>query len=1403
MPEVVAEHSTHKTETLEEQVGEMPSPRFLRKLGLVELWAGIATLSACFWLLAGVPLFAFCEADPLLFYFLTTKHPEAQTATLFEKNQWRSWKFNSQGYTILVGGPSCTSLSTAGKQLAGEDPTSRYLFDHLRTAAYVSALLVLLENVCWLVDGDEEHGLFTQLKLLASALGYTLTAVWRVKDCLVGGFTQRERVFLLFEKSTLVSILPVIQTEKSERVAQRAMAEVLLSAAQTPPEAWLQPSTLRLISVSEVAQGQATRVAECTLSWRGRTTERGALVQLKPRSSGSGKNRWRVMGWRGKKVELRRADRKSPTFRLVKPSDILHGLTETIFVYSIDGIGIGLRRWGEPPLNNAFAVLKRKGGELLPCVIVPIESWRLHGLSDADYQLLVERGAAPEDIASAAGNCITMAMSGHIVRKLLRRLCDYEIHEAQLVLALRVQIPKLSWISPARSVVLLPVHLGSTAACLIGADGRGVLHTPLYESGRAHKAASKMAADYAYQLFDKQLEVILCGQFDNVIAFCVPVAEQDALSPLQWSTSQQTEGEATRLLVSLAVMVAMSCVPPPRPIELQALVPAESEWQDAQRELVRHAHLTGARGAVLVETKLSAGGVSEEHLQNMLRLDSAASRELQHHIELQSTDIREELRASYLAWSDCVRPLPLADMPTDLHLDLGTFEHPRLLDVPIPDPCPPHRTKWLPREPAQVAPEGFRPTGITDLLEAWAILMIWNWVYTQLEYLAEVSELGVRAIRKSNKALALGQDAFKPQARGIVWDLRKLEEGIITPVDFEAPIESHLNLELLREELADWPDQELVSFLLEGVRYKADVGMQIVLLPHLVSLRDGYGSLQAEVDKYAQAGWYGLFSHPAFLPFRLIPKGSVPRKLEPERPRPTTEAGAPRNLLLDTLGNPVVSINEASSGLTPQAVLEAGEKPRVTREAKWPKERKPSVGHVLQAIAILLAAGLIIGEALFCAADDFRNFFNQLRCSPEEFHKCGMLLTKNGQPVFATEYIMTFGLRPASNIAQRFADAILAIWKKRFAEREAPFVAQLLDKFPGLAACKAAVASSLAAAFIYTDDPIFLALSAPTMARALLVWTETCADLGLLMAIPAKRQCGTWVEWLGAGICATMGFAWVPTAKRLTALNKLYAVLLGTITIDAYHSLLGLLEHLVYLQGMRRSLMYGMWEPFKRGVSLEPNRILNPTPMILKQARAWVKKLNANSAVSALCMVQRLPAALRATVFTLTSDACVESRYAGLGGWFHGHYWSVMLAGSDPFDRACRRLPIAALEFIAAIASIFSFASLLPQLDPDNTILHARVDALATPYILTEDAASSSLMVKLHSFVLEQQLFSQIAPILATSHVFGMTNELADAASRADTRRLMRLASQLRISPTLMSPHAICFELLHCAVECR
>ena len=193
-------------------------------------------------------------------------------------------------------------------------------------------------------------------------------------------------------------------------------------------------------------------------------------------------------------------------------------------------------------------------------------------------------------------------------------------------------------------------------------------------------------------------------------------------------------------------------------------------------------------------------------------------------------------------------------------------------------------------------------------------------------------------------------------------------------------------------------------------------------------------------------------------------------------------------------------------------------------------------------------------------------------------------------------------------------------------------------------------AAQLFAVFIYTDDPIFIVLGSERMARTLRIWNSVCSRIGLLMAIPEKRQCGTWVEWLGAGISSTLAVAWITPHKVLSALTKIASALAGTIIIADYHSLLGLLEHLVFLNRMKRSIMYSLWEPFQQKIALEPNRLPTPSTTMRKRLRQWQKLLSSNAEVAAIRMVSVLPASPATLTLTIYSDAMRDPRVAGLGG---------------------------------------------------------------------------------------------------------------------------------------------------------
>eukprot|EP00965_Chrysotila_dentata_P071002 2346390-Pleurochrysis_carterae.AAC.1 len=68
------------------------------------------------------------------------------------------------------------------------------------------------------------------------------------------------------------------------------------------------------------------------------------------------------------------------------------------------------------------------------------------------------------------------------------------------------------------------------------------------------------------------------------------------------------------------------------------------------------------------------------------------------------------------------------------------------------------------------------------------------------------------------------------------------------------PIQTHLNLPFLEKRLRGYPDQRLVSFVLEGVRLEADVELQTVLVPHLTSLPLGYASVRKEIRRLHEKG---------------------------------------------------------------------------------------------------------------------------------------------------------------------------------------------------------------------------------------------------------------------------------------------------------------------------------------------------------------------------------------------------------------------------------------------------------------------------------------------------------------------------------------------------------------------
>jgi hypothetical protein len=164
--------------------------------------------------------------------------------------------------------------------------------------------------------------------------------------------------------------------------------------------------------------------------------------------------------------------------------------------------------------------------------------------------------------------------------------------------------------------------------------------------------------------------------------------------------------------------------------------------------------------------------------------------------------------------------------------------------------------------------------------------------------------------------------------------------------------------------------------------------------------------------------------------------------------------------------------------------------------------------------------------------------------------------------------------------------------------------------------------------------------------------------------------------------------------------------------------------------GLRRSATFGLWEPLAGAADLHPEHLLSPSPTICERLSAWRARLAECAGASFEAGVERfsdedpaqLPREAR-LVFVFRSDASKDgARMPGLGGCLGGKGWRYPDAA--PLSAAELELPIAVTEFVAFYGQVEAFGDEVPE----EALVMAEVDALATAQSLTEDAAQSDLM---------------------------------------------------------------------------
>ena len=292
-----------------------------------------------------------------------------------------------------------------------------------------------------------------------------------------------------------------------------------------------------------------------------------------------------------------------------------------------------------------------------------------------------------------------------------------------------------------------------------------------------------------------------------------------------------------------------------------------------------------------------------------------------------SIDVEEQ--AYVRSFADRVSPAVEEEVPPSFRRGnaLPSFADPALAKAPFSVRVQPPRTTWLSGGGRRrLPPAHFKPDSWLDLLTSESRRRYKEWTDEFREWLISLAECAddpdgdaMRRVLKARPApLIISREGLVPDARDVIWDCRGQRP---VPLDLDVPIETHLNLDYVRAMRAawpTWPDQELFAHLLEGARYKSAPVEHILLQPHLVSLPRALSSTHKELARLVEKGFFGIFYAPPFVPWNTFPMGAVFRKLEPDRPRRTTDGNAPRKglgralSLVDDMGRRLVPINVQS-----------------------------------------------------------------------------------------------------------------------------------------------------------------------------------------------------------------------------------------------------------------------------------------------------------------------------------------------------------------------------------------------------------------------------------------------------------------------------------------------------------
>ena len=97
------------------------------------------------------------------------------------------------------------------------------------------------------------------------------------------------------------------------------------------------------------------------------------------------------------------------------------------------------------------------------------------------------------------------------------------------------------------------------------------------------------------------------------------------------------------------------------------------------------------------------------------------------------------------------------------------------------------------------------------------------------------------------------------------------------PLDFLARPNSNLNADFINGNFEAWPDQEIVGLVTDGVQFKADAPLQVVLIPSLRSLALAPLEVERQTQALIDEGLFRAYDFLPLIPMRFNAIGKPPR----------------------------------------------------------------------------------------------------------------------------------------------------------------------------------------------------------------------------------------------------------------------------------------------------------------------------------------------------------------------------------------------------------------------------------------------------------------------------------------------------------------------------------------------